>query len=232
MKKAPDLKKTSLKRILVLIFLIVIIVIAVVAGIYFYQYQKNQSLLKNPQKAKLNEVSDLVEKVGKLIKLPNEAPQVATVSDVTKLRDQSIFKNAQNGDKVLIFSQTKRAIVYRPSENVIIEVGNLVLLPKSNSPTSQVSPTTSIVRVSVYNGTVLKGLAKEEAVKLKSKYPNIDIIDTKNAVNEYQKTLIIDVSGKNKDLVSSIATELEGETGVLPQGEEKPSSDVLVILGK
>ncbi|MBI5357887.1 hypothetical protein HZB74_03515 [Candidatus Saccharibacteria bacterium] len=59
-----------------------------------------------------------------MVEVPQgEEPTIATVQDVSKLQNQAFFKNAQNGDKVLIYSQAKKAILYRPSTDKIIEVG-------------------------------------------------------------------------------------------------------------
>lgn len=69
----------------------------------------------------------LVEQVGKLIVLPtDEEPTIATVSDLTKLKDQPFFAKAKLGDKVLIYNRAKKAILYRPGDNQIIELAPLV----------------------------------------------------------------------------------------------------------
>lgn len=122
-------------------FIFVIIVILILAGVgvyYFLQYQKTQELLKDPTKATVIENEALIEKIGKLILLPTEEPRVATVSDKTQLVGQSFFINAENGDKVLIYSQAKKAILYRPSTNKIIEVSS-VNIATDTQP--QISPT-------------------------------------------------------------------------------------------
>ena len=65
----------------------------------------------------------IISQVGKLIVLPdNEQPTVATVQDLSKLHDQPFFANARVGDKVLIYNISQKAILYRPSENKIIEL--------------------------------------------------------------------------------------------------------------
>ncbi len=70
------------------------------------------------------EVDMLVSEVGKLLALPtDEKPTVATITDVEKLKEQVFFKNAANGDKVLIYTKAKKAILYRPTEKKIVEVG-------------------------------------------------------------------------------------------------------------
>lgn len=71
-----------------------------------------------------DEVNKLIEEVGKIIVLPEgQIPTVATVTEVEKVKDQAFFARALNGDKVLVYTEAKKAILYRPSEKKIIEVG-------------------------------------------------------------------------------------------------------------
>lgn len=122
---------------------IVIIILAVAISLAFYFYlqnKKTQALLKNPNQVSEAEAKSLIEKVGILMELPsNEQPTIATVSDKTKLADQPFFKHAQNGDKVLIYTQSKKAILYRPAMNKIIEVAPINIA--DISPTQVLSPT-------------------------------------------------------------------------------------------
>jgi S1-C subfamily serine protease len=67
-------------------------------------------------------LSLLLKKVGKLYNLPDEIPTVAVITDITLLGDQEFFDNGKNGDKVLIYSTAELAVLYRPSENKIIDV--------------------------------------------------------------------------------------------------------------
>jgi hypothetical protein len=108
---------------------ILIIVVAGAAGsAYFYNnYQSSQEeldkLKKDPNTLARQESKDLVDKVGKLVELPKgENPTIATVADKSKLAKQPFFAKAKNGDKVLIYTEAKRAILYRPSTNKIIEI--------------------------------------------------------------------------------------------------------------
>jgi|SRR3989344_5799275 len=109
----------------------------------------SNKILGNSASKELSEAADLVEKVGKLIDLPGETPTIATVTDLTQLSDQPFFKNAQNGDKILIFTEAKKAILYRPSTNKIIETAPLILPTPSKAPTpttisDEESPTPSV----------------------------------------------------------------------------------------
>ncbi|MBI2096145.1 MAG: hypothetical protein HYT43_00720 [Candidatus Taylorbacteria bacterium] len=78
---------------------------------------------------------DIVERVAKLILLPSdETPTVAAVSDVNKLKNQPFFEKAKDGFYVLIYSKSKKAILYDPVKNQIVEVGALTLPDSAKKP--------------------------------------------------------------------------------------------------
>jgi len=230
------LKKLTRKKTTALLLLIVLILLTVVLGIFLYsKYSGNElgSLVASEQKS-IDDKDELITKVGKLIKLPNETPDVATVTDVELLQNQSIFRNAQNGDKVLIYTQAKRAIVYRPSENIIVEVGNIMVNSEgSASVSASVSPKAArVASVAVYNATSTSGYAGRIGDELESKFSNVQVIDTANAAGDYDAVLVVDLTGGNDEVVSTLAEELGGEVGDFPEGEEKPETDILIILGQ
>lgn len=68
-------------------------------------------------------VAELQARVGKLMALPEgEEPSIALVSDVQSLKDQLFFKNAKNGDFVLMYAKARRAILFDAVNNKIVEV--------------------------------------------------------------------------------------------------------------
>ncbi len=76
---------------------------------------------------------ELTAEITKFIVLPNEVPEVATISNVELLKGQDFFKDAQNGDAVLIFKDAGRGLLYRPSTHKIIEYTKITFngtLPK------------------------------------------------------------------------------------------------------
>jgi len=104
----------------------------VLVGTNIFFYQKLRTLQANPQSEvqaqNQAEAERLVETVGKLIALPTgEAPTIATVTDPDKLKGQPFFVNAKMGDKVLIYAAARKAILYSPTENKIIEVAPLII---------------------------------------------------------------------------------------------------------
>jgi len=121
---------------------IFLLLIGAAPSVYFYnKYQNAQKMLKN-SKDSLNEVQVLTERVGKLIDLPTgENPIVITVTDVTKVQDQPFFARAKSGDKILVYNQAKKAILYDPSADKIIEVGPLII--PSSTPALSETPSPS-----------------------------------------------------------------------------------------
>lgn len=68
--------------------------------------------------------NQIVESVSRHILLPDTVPQIASIEDAKKLRTaQDFFKNAVDGDVVLVYETT--IIVYRPSQDLVIAVGDI-----------------------------------------------------------------------------------------------------------
>jgi hypothetical protein len=102
-------------------------------GLAYYFYMQVRD---NPQIAQQKEIDELVANVAKLIVLPaDEQPVVATVADPDQLDDQPFFANAKKGDKVLIYNNARKVILYDPVEHRIIEVAPLNIGTPTPSPT-------------------------------------------------------------------------------------------------
>ena len=113
-------------------FVVLAVVILILAG-FVVLINKNQASTpktnaslagKVDDQTKTNE--DILKKVEKLTVVPeNETPEIATIADTTKLGSQAFFSRAQNGDVVIVYRTAKRVVLYRPTENKIIETGPL-----------------------------------------------------------------------------------------------------------
>ncbi len=80
-------------------------------------------LQKDPQVVAKEEAKILLAKLGALVVLPTgEEPVVATVTDKDKLKDQPIFANAENGDKLIIYANAKKAYLYDPKNNKLRDI--------------------------------------------------------------------------------------------------------------
>ena len=128
----PHFKKPSFKGgKLPLVIALAGVLVVLGGGAFGYQkymaLREENARLANPQTAQESEANKLKEEVAKIIELPNENPTVATVVDVDKLKSQPFFASAQNGDRVLIFAQAKKAVLYRPGTKKIVEVAPINL---------------------------------------------------------------------------------------------------------
>lgn len=109
-------------------WLAVTAVVIVAASVFFalYYWRQYKKIEQNPNAAVEKEVKKITEKIDKFMDLPaDEQPTLATVSDKEKLKEQIFFAKAQNGDKVLIYQNAKKAILFRPSSGRVIEVMSL-----------------------------------------------------------------------------------------------------------
>ena len=99
-------------------------------------YKKVKKLSANPQQISQEENQKIIDAIGKLVLLPEgEVPTIATVTDPTKLKSQqAFFARAAEGAKVLIYTSALKAIMYRPSENKIIEIAPLVIGSPNSTP--------------------------------------------------------------------------------------------------
>lgn len=115
--------------------IIILILVLTLSGISLFLYVRDQNYFQNvlgdntgAQIVKKERPQTILEQVSKIVELPEgEIPTITTVSDASKLSSQPLFKNAKNGDRVLIFTKSGIAIVYRPGTNKIIEYSNINL---------------------------------------------------------------------------------------------------------
>lgn len=240
-------KKILSKRSIQIV--IAIIIMAVIIGGGYYQFQKKNSVPSEGGKLSSNEIENLLEEVGENFLLPiGETPDIATVTDVTKLENNAFYRNAKNGDKVLIFKSIKEAILYRPSIQKIIAVAPFNVTPDASVPQTnqtQATPSSALatapakaaekLKVVVLNSTKEAGLAKKGADLLDKDVS--EVISTANAKGEYDATTVSSVSNikisdsQLKSLVS-VFSKIKPSVSSLPSGETAPAgADVVIILG-
>lgn len=113
----------AVKKYGIAVLLVFSLLLIGVTGFLWYQL----SLVRqNPEAVSAREINDIVKRLGRLIVLPDgEQPTVATVSDPERLKDQPFFVKAKKGDKVLIYTNARKAILYDPIADKIVEVAPL-----------------------------------------------------------------------------------------------------------
>lgn len=208
----------------------VILVLAAFAGTTFYYYRQYQSLLKNPQLANDSEIRAITQTINRFMDLPKETPTLATITDVTALKDQAFFNKAKNGDKILIYPNDRKVVLFRPAGSRVIDVAPLVIgdLPKINPQPEKQEP----IKVYILNGSSTVGLTTTIEKKLTG-IEGIAVADKDNAnKRDYPGTLVVDLTNANKDLADRIAKTLGAETSPLPAGEKNPGKGILIIAAK
>ncbi len=201
---------------------------AVASSYYFYQrYQAAQRLLADPTAASQLEIDAITRELSKFMELPeDEEPTIATVLERDKLQDQPFFAKAENGDKVIIYTKSGKAILYRPSTKRIIELAPI-----------NIGEAEGVVKLAVYNGSGQSGLAKTFSETISAQASNVTVLTEATAAKRYSETLVIDLTGQKAELAEQMAQFIGGKVATLPEGESAPASsggdspDLLVILG-
>jgi len=117
------------KKQLVLI-LIITLVIIMIGGLAYYflrpnsTYVNNQGGVNNEQLSD-NQIQKMLTELGDNILLPKEdEPYVAVITDIEVLvAEQPFYSGAENGDYLIIYPKTARAITYSLKRDQIINVG-------------------------------------------------------------------------------------------------------------
>lgn len=240
----------------VLIALMVLVGVGAIFGYRYYLQYTGNTALSNVGSSTLAEdqVKKLLENVSSHIVLPeDEKPIVASVTDIEKLSDQDFFKSAQNGDRVIIYTQAKIAILYREEIDRVVNMAPFTGEPiagidgtqgdsetgiveeeqseNTDQETAETPVEVDLVRLVFYNGTSVAGITS--SINLQEDFDDIDfsIVDRANAEGEYSDTLVVDLTGESSDIAGRVASLVNGTVGELPEGEEAPDADILVIVG-
>lgn len=218
------------------------VLLCAVAGIVLalHYHNKYQELKANPNIEVQRETKELVGLVGKLMELPEgEMPTVATIMDKEKLTDQPFFVKAENGDKLLAYTQSMMAILYRPGIDKIIAVAPIYINSGEQSEDAlseniEVSsePISAGSKIAYYNGTSVIDLASQAERTVRDNYSDYEtVVLTDAAKDDYEETLIIDLTGENSEEAEKLVELLGGKISSLPEGEVRPAADILIISG-
>gem|GEM_PF-2355421 len=120
--------------------IVIIVVIVALGGIVFYQHRQLKQLdpASSDAAATQEETRRITALVSELMQLPDEDAFLATIQNMDELQGQAFFNNARNGDRVLIFPNAKKAVIYREGDHLIINAGPIeVNSATSDTPFSQ-----------------------------------------------------------------------------------------------
>ena len=104
------------------ILLGVLFVLVFTISFLSYNYFRN-----NHSRGNYDESQSSIESLSEVFLIPDETPTIATVLNVELLKNDNpgFYENAQNGDKLFIFVERKRAIIFRPNEGRVINVADI-----------------------------------------------------------------------------------------------------------
>ncbi len=251
LSKLVPSKSGVFKSVLVLLFIAAI----GSSGYFYYQYKQ----VKNA--ADIVDAKKTITAVAKLMNVPEkEVPTIATVTDKTKLKSQPFFKAAENGDKVLIYASIKKAILYRPSTNKIIDVTpvNTESLSKNgqNNPGTTANSNTKVLgaeeskddankkltgtpspteeqkeySVAILNASSTQGAASTIETKIKG-VEGVTVGAKDNAQKQYDTSTVVVLNQSANDLGKKLAGVLNYEIATnMPSGETAPSDSDVVVI--
>lgn len=114
------------------IFIILIILIVTTLSSYSiikYKKTKNTLLLSSSSMLGENTSQNNLNNLSKLMWLPKESkpPRIFEITDPKLLsNDQPFYAGSNVGDILIIFDESKKAIIYSPKRNIIINTGTFV----------------------------------------------------------------------------------------------------------
>lgn len=233
-------------RLVVVLFSVLLCIFAGAAGYFYYKYKKAAQITNTK-----DEIAQLVETLDVMLDLPaDETPTLATVTDKEKLTGHPFFRKSENGDKVLIYTNAGRAILYRPSIGKIVDIiainiqDDQVAKTETREEEEKIteSESTSVsevildgpAKVAFLNGSTKIGVTQEAEEKILAAFPDGVVVVGKEKASRstYQGITVTDISGRASARASEIATTLGGVIGTFPAEEIiLGEADIIVIIG-
>jgi hypothetical protein len=65
---------------------------------------------------------ELIKSIGTVLQLPAEPPVVLAVADKAKLQNRALIGKVENGDQLIVYRESKKIFVYRPSIKKVTDV--------------------------------------------------------------------------------------------------------------
>lgn len=113
------------------VYLLSLVGLVVLAGAGYYGWMKYNQMYNSPEAITAAQVAEaeeekkrIMDDISKVMLLPEGDPVLFKVSNRDQMRaQQAFFKDTENDDVLLVFQQSGKAIIYRPSSKTIINVG-------------------------------------------------------------------------------------------------------------
>ncbi|MBP7766987.1 hypothetical protein KA068_00505 [Candidatus Saccharibacteria bacterium] len=202
-----------------IVMAIIVVILLLISGYLYKELRNNKNGSSSNNVTAQKEAEDLKAKVGKIILLPDETPVIGTVNDKDKFKDQPFFNGVENGDKILIFSESKKAVIYRDKDNRVINSGPIAVTSDSNATTKTVSVLTD------ESGNI-KGSTNDALVKI-----NGIKVSKNTAKVKVDKLKVYDPGNNDTELAKQISSALGAEVITsIPDGETAPEGADVVVF--
>ena len=118
--------------------LVIVLLMAVgfgIAGKWAYQNDKLPGGYGQSEDEKTTKNTErIVALVSKLLALPDEQPLVARVTDAeTLVKEQPFYSGSTNGTYLLLFPTARKAVLYDPEKDILLNVGPFQVTPDAVS---------------------------------------------------------------------------------------------------
>jgi hypothetical protein len=201
-------KKKAFRITLIILNILALVGFGFASVFYFLKYNN----LKNTNLTSDQRIAKYEKEIGKTYAIP--AGEKPTLYDVTQADcikkdgpNMDFFKDSQNGDVLLLYGTAKIGILYRPSAKKIIKVGPAAV--------------TQQVAVQLIGAKADRDSAADIIKEAFSSTLNVaSQVDAKAPLTS---TVVVDVSGKNAAVAATLATELKGRVGDVPEGQDQPA---------
>ncbi len=219
MSETRIVKKSGKIIKILLISLNVLLLLALAAG-NVYQFLRYRSL-KGSNLTTEQRIAKYEKEIAKSYTLPqNDKSTLADVKNAADLKKDAtngeFFKDAADGDILLVYNDSKLGILYRPTTKKIVKAGPVAFKQQI---------TMQIFGEKTDRDTVvsaLKNASLESDIKISAQS------DAKVPITA--GTIVVDMTGKNAELSKKIAAQLKGQVGNVPEGQELPSKDVGIVV--
>ncbi len=138
-------KKSVKSKLLWLLILLILLALAGGVAFLYTKYAETRkeveklSTVQGQQELSKTQTQELLGEMRQIIIMPtNEDPVVATITDINQLKDKDFYKDAKNGDRVVVFANAKKAYIYSPERKLIVNVGAFQIeeKPQNQQPTN------------------------------------------------------------------------------------------------
>jgi len=177
------------------------------------------------------EISGVISRVRESVYVSSdEVPTVASIQDVDLLRPQnpSLYRDAQNGDKLLVWSD--KVVVFSSTKDRVLVVMPINTDNQVAAGQNSVQEKSSL-SIEVRNGSTKAGAAKVLSEQLKT--DGFSLINPNDASRKnFPATLVYNFSGKaSSEFLTELVRITGGKVVDKVEGERPTNADVLIILG-